>query len=173
MFLSPVFDRMGFLDYSTDLIHYAPLYSKVVNVKYYFMSIVDNVFTPGFDVFNVPKVSIALHFIHDNIFLIDKNFADNQGYFSSELTMYGEMFCLFGLFSLIIFFLIGYFLQYFILLKLKNNFDTVLKNGIILFLFYIFINSFGLDWLVLDILSLFMAYYILKISQKISIKNQK
>jgi len=165
--LSPVFDRMGFLDYSTDMIYYAPIYSKVVNFEYYFMSIVDNVLTPGFDVFDVPKVSIVLPYMHDNVFLIDKKFAENQGYLSAELTIYGEVFCLFGFLSLLVFFLIGYFLQFIYLLKLHDDFNTTLKNGVILFSFYTFINSFGIDWLVFDVLSLILAYYILIFSKKI------
>jgi len=99
--------------------------------------------------------------------LIDKKFAENQGYLSAELTIYGEVFCLFGFLSLLVFFLIGYFLQFIYLLKLHDDFNTTLKNGVILFSFYTFINSFGIDWLVFDVLSLILAYYILIFSKKI------
>ena len=61
--LGIIFDRIGFLDYSTEIIAYSNEYSSIFNLPYYLMSIVDNALSPGFTVFDKPKVANALSYV--------------------------------------------------------------------------------------------------------------
>ena len=55
-------ERIGFLDFSLDMIANAASYSTIINLKYYLKSIVDNILTPGFDIYDVPSATHALDF---------------------------------------------------------------------------------------------------------------
>ena len=54
-----LFDRAGFLSYAAEVITNHDQYSAVVNFEYYLKSIVDNLLTPGFDIFEIPRASNA------------------------------------------------------------------------------------------------------------------
>lgn len=157
--LAPVFDRIAFLDYATEMITQKQTYSSVINLPYYFKSIVDNVLSPGFNVFNVPKVANSLIFIYDNRGTPSHKLVEAY-YQSDQLTMYGEIYCLFGRwFSLIIYIFIGIIFTRLIHNK-ASSFPQLLYKCLVLNLFYIWFNSFGIDWLLLDIVSLTVTYYI-------------
>jgi hypothetical protein len=135
--LAEVSDRIGFLDYCAETISNSDKYSSIFNLKYYFESIVDNVLTPGFTA---------------------------EAYQSDEFTMYGEFYALFGgWFSLIPIFFTGYFFKkIYFNVKQNNIYTYYLKRAIILYVFYSLLNSFGLDWMLLDIISIFFTFMIFK-----------
>lgn len=152
-FLVPIFDRIGFLDYATEIVTQKERYSVVINTGYYFQSIIDNVLTPGFNVFGTPKASNALIFIYENKGTPTHEEVASR-YQSDQFTLYGELYCLFGLWlSLPLFTVIGYLFNKILSKSCSNYRDYLIKGGAIL-IWYVWVNSFGIDWLILDILSL-------------------
>lgn len=161
--LAGVFDRIGFLDYCAETIANSDRYSGVFNLTYYFKSIVDNILTPGFTVFDTPRVANAINFVYNERGSPSLAKVD-EAYQSDEFTMYGEFYSLFGKwFSLIPIFFTGFFCKRIYLnLKPDNIYLFFLKRAIILYLFYSLLNSFGLDWLLLDATAIFFTYQIFK-----------
>ncbi len=161
--LMGVFDRIGFLDFCAETMSNSDKYSEIFNPVYYFKSIVDNILTPGFTVFDTPRVSNATTFVYN-----DKGAPSltrvGEEYQSDEFTLYGEFYALFWKwFSLIPIFLTGYFFKRFYNnLNQKNLYLFHLKKALILFVFYSTLNSFGLDWILLDVVAIFFTYNIFK-----------
>jgi len=67
LLLPKIFDRVGFLDFSSEIIANSKHYSNVINMTSYGKSIVDNIFTPGFDVYDQPKISNSLRFVYNPV----------------------------------------------------------------------------------------------------------
>ncbi|MFC4209929.1 hypothetical protein ACFOWA_01970 [Pedobacter lithocola] len=161
--LMEVFDRIGFLDYCAETMSNSDKYSEIFNPIYYFKSIVDNVLTPGFTIFDTPRVSNATTFVYN-----DRGTPSlarvGEGYQSDEFTMYGEFYALFGKwFSLIPIFLVGYcFKSIYTHINQSNIYLFYLKRALILLVFYSTLNSFGLDWILLDVVAIFFTYKIFK-----------
>ena len=148
-----MFDRLGFLDYSADAIVNKDKYAKVVNFNYYFKSIVDNCLTPGFNVFGSPKVANCLIYIHSG--LPDPTHADVlKAYQSDMITLYGDYYILFGgYFSLIVLFILAFlFKSVFNLIQHPDPFIYYLSRAITLYVFYLWLNDFGVDWLFFDLI---------------------
>lgn len=162
--LVPIFDRIGFLDYCAEIISNSDKYREVFNAQYYCKSIIDNVFTPGFDVFDVPRASNALKFIYNNEGDPKKSKVNTGGYQSDEFTLYGELYALSGKWlSLIPIFFLGFFFKR-LYVKVNDSikYKFFLKRSFILAVYYSTLNSFGFDWIVLDVLGLLFTYYIFK-----------
>ncbi|RWX02395.1 hypothetical protein [Flavobacterium cerinum] len=161
--LMGVFDRIGFLDYCAETISNSDKYSGIFNPWYYFKSIVDNILTPGFTVFDTPRVSNATTFVY-NERGTPSLARVGEGYQSDEFTMFGEFYALFGKwFSLIPIFFTGYFFKSIYLnINQSNIYLFYLKRALILFVFYSTLNSFGLDWVLLDVVAIFFTYKIFK-----------
>lgn len=147
--LSPVFQRIGFLDFATELISSKDKYSELFSMKFYAMSIVDNIFTPGFDVFDIPKTANAQKFFYEDIGRPSK-IKVNEEYHSDCFTLYGEFFVLFGgWFAIIPIFFVVYFLKYlYILYHKRNDFFDVMNRVVILLIFFNLLQSFGLDTII-------------------------
>lgn len=158
-----VSDRIGFLDYCAEIISNEEQYSSIFNFGFYSKSIIDNVLSPGFDVFDTPKASNALRFIYYKDGVPRKSKVA-EAYQSDEFTFYGEFYALFGKwFSLIPIFFTGFLFKWFYLnLSKKDIYLYYLKRGLVLYVFYTMLNSFGLDWLCLDVFSIFFTYHIFK-----------
>lgn len=160
--LGIIFDRIGFLDYTVEIIAHKEQYSTVFNASYYFKSIVDNFLTPGFTVFDNPKVSNALVFKYANSGIPSLKTVDEY-YASDQLTMYGEFFALLSWGSMVAFFLTGYLFQ-----KIYQNFsyttntELIMKRALLLNVFYVLINSFGLDWLIFDAIAMYLTFILCK-----------
>ena len=174
LLLTPVFDRIGFLDYSATTIKNADKYAPVFNITYYFKSIVDNILSPGFDIFDVPRVSNATSFIYYGNGPITKTTV-TENYQSDQFCFYGEYYALFGKwFSLIPIFLTGVLFKF---LYERTNpqrpYLTFVNKAFILSTYYLFLNSFGLDWILLDIVgyvftfSLFQNFFKFKLKTSI------
>lgn len=161
--LMGVFDRIGFLDYCAETMSNADQYSGIFNPWFYFRSIVDNVFTPGFTVFDTPRVSNSTTFVYNERGEPSLSKVD-EAYQSDEFTLYGEFYALFGKwFSLIPIFFLGFsFKRIYLNLNSENIYLFYLKRAIVLFVFYSTLNSFGLDWILLDVIAIFFTYTIFK-----------
>jgi hypothetical protein len=150
--MRPVFDRTGYLDYATVMVAGVEHYAPVVNVGYYLKSLIDNLLTPGFDIFDTPKVSLTIRFL-------PKSDPPTQAiaraeYSSSQLTAYGEMYVLFrGYWPLVVISLglMGYlFARLFARVRSGDAYHSHLYRAVVLLAFYNWLNSFGMDWMVIE-----------------------
>lgn len=173
--LGPVFDRVGFLDYCAEIMSNSDKYAEIFNAKYYVKSIIDNVLSPGFDVFDVPRTSNALKFIYNNEGPLKKSEVGKEGYQSDEFTLYGELYALSGKwFALIPVFFIGFFSKrLYVKVKDPNKYHFFLKRSFILATYYSLLNSFGLDWVALDVVGIIFTYYLFKRFFKFNIDNTR
>lgn len=149
-FIRPVFDRMGYLDYATVMVAGAEHYAKVVNVEYYLKSLVDNLLTPGFDVYDAPRVSNTLRYLATSD--LPSQADAREDYSSSQLTAYGELYVLLpGFWPLVALGFMGYaFARLFARIRAKDDYHLYLYRAVVLLGFHNWINSFGLDWIVIE-----------------------
>ncbi|MFV5694922.1 hypothetical protein ACM55G_05720 [Flavobacterium sp. LB3P122] len=161
--LTGVFDRIGFLDYCAETISNSDKYSGIFNPWFYFKSIVDNILTPGFSIFDTPRVANATTFVYNERGTPSLSKV-GEAYQSDEFTFYGEFYALFGKwFALVPIFFTGFFFKRIYLnLNPNNIYLFYLKRAILLFIFYSTLNSFGLDWILLDVIAIFFTYQIFK-----------
>ncbi len=160
-----IFDRGGFLDNPADMIRNKEQYHNVINIIYYFKSAIDNGLTPGFNIFDTPKAANALRYIYGYTIYSSPIHKDiKAAYHSSMLTIYGEYYVLFGGYSaLIIFFIFSHiFKKLYLSVKSKDAFLFYLYRALILYVFWLWINSFGMDWMVLDLISIFITVGLFK-----------
>jgi hypothetical protein len=159
--LAPVASRAGFFDYSAEIIAHAQQYAGVINPGAYFRSIVDNILTPGFDVYDQPKTANALEFVYQQAGTPSK-IAAEQFYQSDQLGIYGEFYVLFGaiLAMPVMAFLAWSLKSLYVRIRIENPFTRGMSRIIVLFLFARIINSFGLDWVIGETLPLVAALFI-------------
>src|SRR5262249_27795051 len=122
-------------------------------------SIVDNLLTPGFDVYDQPKIANSLQFVYFGLGAPSKMEA-NEVYQSDQLGIYGEFYALFGYGCLPLLFLIGLLLKRtYVRLHSTNPFTLAAKRAVTLFIFMKLIDSFGIDWVLIESLPLVAAIY--------------
>jgi hypothetical protein len=152
--------RAGFFDFSAEIIAHRDEYSSVINLSSYAKSIIDNILTPGFDVYDQPKISNALQFVYGEMGSPSKEQAAEE-YHSDQLGIYGEFYALFGYASLPLFFLVAYLLKRtYVGMRSANPFVLTMKRVIVLFVFVRMLDSYGFDWTILETLPLVVAIYI-------------
>ena len=160
--LSPIFDRVGFYDFATEIIVKADVYSPTIDVSLLLKSIADNVLSPFFDCFDTPRLANSFLFTYRNIGTPSLKGIQSGAvsYQSDQLTMFGEFFLLFGnWFSLILYFPLGVLLKRFYAYFCNSpSVFSYFKSTLFLYLFYLWINSFGMDWLMFDALSAVISY---------------
>jgi hypothetical protein len=105
--LPPVLSRAGFFDFSAEIIAHRDEYAGVLNLSTYAKSIVDNVLTPGFDVYDQPKISNAMRFTYEGLGTPSKERVQEE-YQSDQLGIYGEFYGLFAYASLPLFFVLAF-----------------------------------------------------------------
>jgi hypothetical protein len=168
--------RAGFFDFSAEIIAHRDQYSSVINLPSYAKSIVDNILTPGFDVYDQPKISNALKFVYEGIGTPSKEQV-TESYQSDQLGLYGELYALFDYASLPLFFLLAFYLKLiYVRLRSENPFIFVMKRVIVLFVFVRTLDSYGFDWTILETLPLIAAIYIYRFffsSKAFSIGNAR
>jgi hypothetical protein len=156
-------DRAGYFDFSAEIIAHKDEYASVLNLSTYAKSIVDNVLTPGFDIYDQPKISNALQFIYDGLGSPSKELVSGL-YHSDQLGIYGESYALFGYASLPLFFLTGFIIKkIYGRMRSENPFILVMKRVIVLWLFVRTLDSYGFDWTIVEALPRIAAIYIYKV----------
>lgn len=151
-----ILSRIGYLDMSAEIIAHEPQYRSSFLSSYYAKSLIDNLLTPGFDLYDTPKISYSLIFKHQNLNqgVPSKTYLlENKIYHSDQLGLYGEVYALFGWYSLPIMILFSYLLKwvYYNLWVSGNRYEEVVKRVVVATLFVSIINSFGFDWIVVQI----------------------
>lgn len=167
--LKTLFYRIGWLDFSADIFKGKDKYAKVINMTYLMKSIVDNALTPGFDIYDTARVSFLIsHIRNDARNILSKTDLEKEYYNSDMLSIYGEYFVLFsGYASLIFLFFSGYLFKLaYIRINNENLFKFYLNRSLILFIYYYWLTSFGIDWLCLTMATflinklIFTRYYV-------------
>lgn len=170
---APIFDRAGYLSYAVDVITNHEEYSAVINFEYYLKSIVDNVLTPGFDIFETPRASNAFNRIYTGRAIPTKKEAA-ENYNSEMFTTYGEYYILFGgYWALIPLFIISFiFKKAYYSIDTQNIFLYYLYRSLILLVFHNWLISFGFDWMLGEVISFLITIFVLKRFYKMRIKRQ-
>jgi hypothetical protein len=155
--LPPVLARAGFVDFSAELIAHRDQYSSIINLSGYGKSIIDNVLTPGVDIFDQPKMSNALRFLYLGRGTPSKARAAEE-YHSDQLGIYGEFYTLFAWASLPLFFLVPYLLKrLYVRLRAPNPFILAMKRIAVLLVFVKLVDSFGVDWIIGEMVPFMVA----------------
>ncbi|MDC1333156.1 hypothetical protein N8220_00380 [Schleiferiaceae bacterium] len=141
-YLSALFERVGYLDVLARFVFDHRDYSDIFNLKYYFISVVDNL-PVGVNLNNNLRVSTAIHFIPQ---------PNSTNYFSEIITLPAEMLMVFGAVFLAPLMLILLISRVVLMLSPKY---MMISLGLVFdrFLFL----SFGLDWM-LELLFLFLFF---------------
>ncbi len=152
-------DRIGFFDYSAEIIAHRDEYASVINLPAYAKSIVDNLLTPGFDVYDQPKISNALQFVYNGLGTPSKEQV-SEAYQSDQLGLYGELYALFGYASLPLFLLIAWVMKTaYGRMRSENSFILVMKRVVVLFVFARTLDSYGFDWTIVEVVPRVVAIY--------------
>jgi hypothetical protein len=160
LILPPVLSRAGFFDYAAEVIAHREQYRSAINLSSYGKSIVDNILTPGFDVYDQPKISNALHFIYGAMGEPSKE-RSSEDYQSDQLGVYGEFYDLFGFACLPILCAGAYLLKRsYARLRSANPFGLMMKRVVVLFVFERMVDSYGIDWTMLETIALATAIFI-------------
>ena len=162
-FIGRIVSRMGYFDFSAEIIANSDDYAGVFTVGSYFKSIVDNLLTPGFDVFDQPKISNSLKYAYSNS-LGDASKSNETNavgvYHTDHFGLYGEMYGLFNYASLLVVYFIAYLLKSAFRYKGKLSPRVIALNRVfILWIFFQWMNSFGLDWILINLVIVGVSYY--------------
>lgn len=155
--VSKILNRIGYLDATINLQQHEDKYKEAINLNRLSASVVDNILTPGFDIFNQPKLSNSLVFLYkgSNQGRISKDFvaARNGIYQSDVLTLYGELYLYFGYISLIFLFIWAFLgVIFFHKIHFKDNFFNLSIKVLVLLFSARSFNSYGLDWVLHEII---------------------
>ena len=158
--LPPVFDRAGFFDYSAEIIAHSDQYREAFSLSTYAKSIIDNLLTPGFDIYDQPKISNELQFIYGDLGKPSKEMV-TEAYHSDQFGIYGEFYALFNWASLPLFFLTAALLKrFYVRVRRENPFVLVMMRVIVLSVWIKIIDSYGLDWTIIETVPLVTAIYL-------------
>jgi hypothetical protein len=152
--------RAGFFDFSAEIIAHKDEYASVINLSSYAKSIVDNLLTPGFDVYDQPKISNALQFVYNGWGSPSKELV-SESYQSDQLGIYGEFYALFGYASLPLFLLSAFlFKRVYGRMRSENPFFLAMKRVVVLWVFVRTLDSYGFDWTLLETFPRIAAIYV-------------
>jgi hypothetical protein len=158
--LPPIFDRAGYFDFSAEIIAHREFYKSVINLPTYGKSIVDNLLTPGFDIYDQPKISNALQFIYNGFGTPSKR-SVSDSYQSDQLGIYGELYGLFGYASLPLFFLVTFLIKLlYVRLRYTIPFVFAMKRVVVLAIFGKIVDSYGFDWTLIEAVPLVTAIFL-------------
>jgi hypothetical protein len=158
--LGGVAARVGYLDFSAEIMALREQYARVINLPAYGKSLIDNLLTPGVDFFDQPKISNSLMFVYRDEGTPTRRISAEE-YQSDQLGIHGEFYVLARWASLPLFFLVGcLFKRCFDSLKHRNPFVLAMSRVTVLYVFMRFMESFGMDWVIIDSLPVATAVVI-------------
>jgi hypothetical protein len=160
-YVGAALSRAGYFDFSAELIANKSKYDNIFTLENYSKSIVDNILTPGFDVFDQPKLSNSLKYAEGK-YGVPSKAAEIEGSYHTDLFgLYGEMYNIFGYISFGIFYLFARFIKVVYLYQGRLNPPLIALNRILwLSIFLKALNSFGFDWILMDFLIMFVSFAI-------------
>jgi hypothetical protein len=132
----------------------------VFNMAAYGRSIVDNLLTPGFDVYDQPKIGNALQFVYEDMGTPSKELI-SENYQSDQFDIHGELYALFGYASLPLFFLIAFGLKrIYVRVSSPSPFVLAMKRIVILSAFIKIVDSYGMDWTIIEMVPFVAAIFL-------------
>jgi hypothetical protein len=147
--LVPVFDRIAYLDFTVDMLKNSDEYRPVINVPSGLASIVDGM-TPGFDLFNAPKLANALSGVYryDSAIFLRSH---DRAYQSDQFNVYGEYYVLFqGWVAMPVFALVAFlFKRVYLNLPSRTFFEQKVWQTFVLATYASWLISFGFDWIII------------------------
>ena len=153
--ISVLFYRLGYFDMACEIISNKKMYESIFNVKYYLKSILDNsnLLTPGFDFYDNTTVACSLRFIYDYNEKPSRSFSKDT-YHSDQITFFAEAYALFGF---------GYGFIYIVIVSLLFSYlycrsVNIRLQALLIYLFYVFLNNFGLDTVITYSAGLCVSY---------------
>jgi len=172
--LRPIFERIGYLDYSAILIRNQERFSKIINFQYYFESIIDNALTPGFNVFDTIKISLAIPHVSRMESIPTHREKRQMGYHSTMPTVYGEYYVLFyGYLALIFLFISSYiFKKIYLSIRSKDALLFYLYRALVFYVFFMWLTSFGMDSVIFDLSCIIISVGLLKSFYKIKMTKR-
>jgi hypothetical protein len=154
--LKSIFARIGYLDFSSEIILNEKYYSDIFTFNYYFESIVDNLLTPGWNLYDRARVGNSLNFVYNNYGEPKKSLIKYR-YQSDQIGIFGEFYMLFGIFSFPFYYLIGAIFSKIYSIEFNNIAKDYLLRFFILIMFSKIINSYGFDWILFDFAVILMG----------------
>lgn len=161
--IAPAFDRLGYFDYSLETINNKDELGQYIKPINYVKSIIDNLLTPGFNIYDMPRMS----FIPDKLSSLGttpsyKDMDLTDDYMSSQFSIYGESYLLFGIYGSFLFYFIVCLCYKRLYLKYKDDYTIFGRWAItiILYTFYVAQRSYGYDWWFIELFGLVINYYI-------------
>lgn len=147
-------DRVGYLSYAADIIANSDKYSRVISPVYYAKSIIDNALTPGFFVFNTPKAANALRYVYGGLKSDPAHEDVIKEYSSDMFTVYGEYYVFFDGYPALLFLALAAYLfkKVYLSVRVKNVFAYYLYRALLLLVFHNWLNSFGMDWMLMEVI---------------------
>jgi hypothetical protein len=143
--------RLGFFDFTAEIIAHREMYSEIFSPLSYVKTFIDNVFTPGFDIFDYPRIANGLRQVYSGFGSLSKA-ALVDAYHSDQISIIAEFFLIFGyLFFVPLFFMGRLFKLFYSRPGNGSVFDLALRRVLLIVVFHKVLLSFGLDWLALDI----------------------
>lgn len=163
--LQPIFGRIGFMDFTTELVVNRDHLKQYLTPINYGKSLIDNLLSPGFDVFDMPRMSCVVSpcYEYKGTPSVLKYDLVNH-YYSAGLSLYGESYLLFGKFLSIPFILLLglYIKKKYLHYCEKNSIPNMWMRIIILYMLYELLYSFGFDWVLIDLVALLINYFVFK-----------
>lgn len=171
---SQIAARSAFLDFSVELISNKE-YERIININRYGKSLVD-AYTPGFDVFDEPLSSYALRGVYLPSFPSKPTRLDvDREYHSDQINAFSEYYILFGpIMGLVFLYLTALFFKkaylYFTSF-VKNTLIGLLVAAVLLNLFWFWLRSFGLDFIVAELPSSIYPLLFISLVSRLKFRN--
>lgn len=158
----PIAARAGFFDFSAEIIAHRDQYRGLFTLGTYGRSIVDNILTPGFDLYDQPKIANALQFVYRGWGTPSKA-QSVESYQSDQIGLYGEFYALFGYLSLPLLLVLAWTLKRaYARTHSTNPLVFALQRLVLLFIFLHTLDSFGFDWTAAEVVPLVIAMVLYK-----------
>lgn len=173
---SQIAARAAFLDFSVELINNKE-YGRIINIPRYMKSLTD-AYTPGFDVFDEPLTGHALRAVYQPSFPSKPTRKDVvEDYQSDQINVFSEYYVLFGpilsLPFLFIFALVFKKLYNYSVFIVHNKIIGLLIGAISLNLFWIWLRTFGMDFMIADFPNTVLPVLFIYFSSRLTIGNFK
>lgn len=159
LLLPPIAARAGYFDFSAEMIAHHEQYSQVMSFDAYARSFIDNIFTPGFDIYDQPKTANALRFVYLGLGTPSKAQV-SEAYHSDQIGLYGEVYAFLGFAALPVLLVGAWALKrLYVNLRDRNPFLLGAKRALVLFVFLRCLDSFGVDWIVGEMIPYIVAIF--------------
>lgn len=113
-----------------------------------------------YDLYDQARISYSLTFIYNNFGNPKKSLVSKYCQ-SDQFGIHCEMYLLFGFGSVFLFYFIGFVFKFiYTNIRSSNLFILTINKVFVVLIFFIFIKSFGIDWLLYDIIVLFITLHI-------------